>query len=113
MIALRITAVVMTVLVCPAFVHAEKVTPEDLFSGKFFTAAIRPLGDATDATLYSLADSYPPRAGESFHGRPVLGKVELKGDEARKATGAFQDATANSIADGMALCFEPHHGLRI
>jgi len=101
---MRASAVLLGCVLLRALAHAQESFP---------SAAISPLSDAAQATLYSLGEPYGDRASrESFHGRPVLGKIVLDGDEARIATGAFRDAAADSRAD-LSLCFDPHHGLRI
>ena len=110
---MKAAAVFLTIVLLPELAQAQEAPPIDLLLQEFPAAALRPLGDATQAALYSLDDAYKSSASESFHGRPVLGKIDLKGDEAMKATGAFQDAAVGSHVGGMTLCFEPHHGLRI
>jgi hypothetical protein len=53
-----------------------------------------------------------PKAEETFHGYPVLGKVEIKeADKRKEIMAALKDGMARS--DGkMAKCFWPRHAVR-
>lgn len=79
--------------------------------------SIRDLNSPDSLTLYSIDgnDYRPgeePKTNESFHGYPVLGKVEVKDPENREAIIA---ALRKGIADSdgtMAKCFWPRHAIR-
>jgi hypothetical protein len=73
---------------------------------------------ADSLTLYSIdgRDFEPgkaPKSEETFHGYPVLGKVEVKEAAKRKEIlSALKDGIAHSDEKMMAKCFWPRHALR-
>src|SRR5262245_42014235 len=75
------------------------------------------LSDPEQLTLFSIDGRDEPQRGEakakeSFHGYPVLGKIEITDPAQRRALlAALHDAIARN--DGrMAFCFWPRHGIR-
>lgn len=70
------------------------------------------LANATEVTLYSLESELPKGVHEDgFYRYKILGKTKLSKAKAKEATGAFQKAI--STWGTHALCFEPHHALRV
>lgn len=69
-------------------------------------------------TLFSIDGRDEDRRGEikakeSFHGYPVLGKVEITDPEQReRVIAALKDGIAQGKSMAMAKCFWPRHGLR-
>jgi hypothetical protein len=74
--------------------------------------------DADRLILYSIeGNTFPfppekPNAGETFHGCPVLGKVDISDPAKRKAIIAAVEADIRNIPSGAAACFWPHHAVR-
>ena len=76
--------------------------------------------NATQITIYSLDGDMrldnaphlsPTSAPGQFHGYPILGKVNVTGDEAKNVVNwIYGGFTKRRVINGM--CFEPHHGLR-
>jgi len=83
------------------------------------SSSIESVQSPDSLTLYSIdgRDFFPgkgpkkPETDETFHGYPVLGKVQIK-DPAKRASimAALKKGIDN--ADGMAKCFWPRHGIR-
>ncbi len=70
-----------------------------------------------ELTLYSIDGrdrdlDQPPSAGETFHGYPVLGKVEVADPAAREEIAAALRAGMADRGVHMAACFWPRHGVR-
>jgi len=75
--------------------------------------AAEALANTTRVTLYSLESMSPQDTSSGkFYRYKILGKIELDNEEAKKATGAFQDAISGWNGS-MAMCFEPHHAIRL
>jgi hypothetical protein len=76
------------------------------------------LDNPAELTLYSIDGrdrdaGQPPSAGETFHGYPILGKVEVSDPEARaEITAAVRAGMADRSASP-AACFWPRHGVRV
>jgi hypothetical protein len=80
---------------------------------------LQPLAAGTKVTLYSIDGTGGPseerktKATESFHGRPVLGKVEIKSAESRSEIVQALKRSTQDLDHGGADCFWPRHGLRV
>jgi len=78
--------------------------------------ALQALQSAITGTLYSLDPGMMAGApgDKAFHNHHVLGQAELDLKQMVTASSAFQSAVANwNPSMGMALCFNPRHGLRV
>lgn len=60
--------------------------------------------------LYSLFPN-ESKASDHLGGWQSMGKVLVEGDSRKRLVAAFKAATENKTSP--ALCFEPHHGIRI
>lgn len=63
--------------------------------------------------LYSLEPTFDKADGKAFHGYPVRGRVEITGDKEKAALLSSLAEGVRKAPNMLAMCFEPHHGLRV
>ena len=70
--------------------------------------------DTDAAVLFSISPNVARSVGapNTFHGYPILGKLEVRGDDKAKLLSALAKGQADKPEHG-AKCFIPRHGLRL
>lgn len=100
---------------------ATGASPATAAPSPFPASVTAVLAAATTGTLYSLNPAMfrsqsdgPITAADAFHNFQILGKVDLDAKQLPAVVGAFQAAAvAGEKMEGVALCFNPRHGLRV
>ena len=81
---------------------------------KFPDEARGALKHAKSVTLYSLDGEFSmDKSSEKLYRYPIRSKVELDASQGQKAAQAILDTVPLFPSMSMAMCFDPHHALRV